>query len=91
MRSFLCIVLLGLLSGTVAAADTLRVGSNVLSVGDSAVRVIELLGEPQYREPVQNTFGAERGERWQYRRGDNDITVTIRHARVVAIEDELRR
>ncbi len=32
-----------------AQADTLRVGSRVLATGDSAARVIELLGEPAHR------------------------------------------
>ncbi|WP_266158209.1 DUF2845 domain-containing protein [Dyella silvatica] len=47
--------LLLLLSGTVHAASTLRVGSQVLVVGDSAARVIELLGRPAYQSASQSS------------------------------------
>lgn len=38
-----------LFSGAAYAADTLRVDSQVLTTGDSAARVIELLGKPIYK------------------------------------------
>ncbi len=71
--------------------DTFRVGSHVLSVGDSAARVIELLGKPVYKEPVENRFGAYLGERWQYRVGEDDLTLVIRDARIVSMRDVIRR
>lgn len=37
---------------TPAGADTLRVGSRVLATGDTAARVIELLGPPVHRSPA---------------------------------------
>jgi len=47
-RQFLILGLFGLV--TVAqASSTLRVGSHVLTAGDSAVRVTELLGKPSYK------------------------------------------
>jgi hypothetical protein len=38
-------------------ADTLRVGSRVLTSGDSAARVIELLGQPAHRSSGADTGG----------------------------------
>jgi hypothetical protein len=91
MRRLLALALPMLLSLSVAhAADTLRVGSQVLMVGDSAVRAIQLLGDPAFKEPVENTFGAARGERWQYEIGTHVATVTIIGGRVASIEDRSR-
>ena len=87
MRRLLLVPLLAL-SLNVFASDTLRVGQQVLSVGDTAVRTIDLLGTPAYKEPVENTFGAYRGERWQYLHDQGHVVVvTIIGGEVAAIED----
>lgn len=64
--------------GMVLASDTLRVGNQVLTTGDSAARVTELLGKPSHRGRVRRAHGGARrrggvrvisgdeaGERWQ--------------------------
>ncbi|HEY0199947.1 MAG TPA: DUF2845 domain-containing protein [Rhodanobacter sp.] len=87
MRRLLLIPLLGL-SLSVFAGETLRVGQKVLTVGDPAAYAIQLLGTPAYKEPIENTYGAFRGERWQYPRDhDRVITVTIFAGKVSNIED----
>ena len=48
MRWWICLVLFLCLSLS-SRADTLRVGSQVLATGDSAARVIELLGQPAHK------------------------------------------
>lgn len=88
MRRLLLIPLL-LLSLSVAASETLRVGQQVLSVGDTATHTIDLLGTPSYKEPVQNRYGAYLGERWQYSRDDGHVViVTIIRGKVAGIEDQ---
>lgn len=87
-------------AGIAAASGTLRVGSQVLTAGDSAVRVVELLGQPsrKFRSRSSSSGGRGRGrvrvltadqgsERWQYRRGDHVTTVTIVDGRVGDIQD----
>lgn len=74
----------------VHAGDTLRVGSRVLAVGDSAVSTRDLLGEPQYREPIEDGFGAHRGERWQYEINGRMVTVTIEAGKVGEIQIQQR-
>jgi hydrogenase maturation factor len=87
MRHLLVVALL-VLSFNVFAGDTLRVGQQVLSVGDTAVHAIDLLGMPAFKEPVQNKFGAYQGERWQVSRaGGHVVIVTIIAGKVAAIED----
>lgn len=89
MRRLFLVPLLAL-SLNVFASDTLRVGHQVLSVGDTAVHVIDLLGTPAYKEPLQNEFGAYRGERWQYSRDmGHVVVVTIIAGKVAAIEDHI--
>lgn len=49
MRRHGVLVLLLLAFAAHAGSSTLRVGSQVLTVGDSASRVVELLGKPSYK------------------------------------------
>lgn len=77
-------------AGSVLAADTLRIDSQVLVVGDSASHALELLGQPLLREPVENQFGAHLGEHWQFSREGHVITLLIRDGKVVQIEDATR-
>jgi hypothetical protein len=90
MRRYLAILLLSL-SLAAHASNTLRVGSEVLTVGDSAVRAIQLLGKPDYKEPVESDYGGYQGERWQYQRDDGHIViVTIIGGKVAEIQDRTR-
>lgn len=87
MRRLWLIPLLALSLG-VHANDTLRVGQQVLTVRDPVTHVIDLLGTPVYKEPLQNKFGAYVGERWQYRRESGRVvTVTIIGGKVANIEE----
>lgn len=91
MRRYLWWMALLVCGLSAQAADTLRVGHQVLTVGDSAVHAMELLGTPDFKEPMEDGYGAYRGERWQYRADQNRITtVTIVNGKVSAIEDRSR-
>ena len=102
MRIHLIFALL-VFSAAAQASSTLRVGSHVLTAGDSSVRVTELLGKPSSKTRPKATHGshrgrggvrvvnnAERGERWLYRRGDHVTTITIVDGKVLAIDDRRR-
>jgi len=90
MRRYLFLALLSL-SASAFAASTYRVGSEVLTVGDSAVRAMQLLGKPDFKEPVQSDFGGYQGERWQYMRDDGRVViVTIISGKVSDIADRSR-
>ena len=92
----------GLLFACVAHAGngTLRVGSQVLVTGDSAARVIELLGKPAYRthaKPASTGHGRKRkggrsssagGEQWQYRQGRRTVTIVVADGKVASIRDD---
>lgn len=88
--------------GLAHASKTLRVDNQVLVAGDSADRVVQLLGKPLHTSRVAKPRGAGRrggvrvidaaqgGERWQYRRGDHVTTITLVDGRVVDIDDRRR-
>lgn len=86
-RCYLAILLLSL-SVAAHAGNTYRIGSDVLTVGDSAVRAMQLLGKPDFKEPVESGYGGYQGERWQYQRDDGHIlTVTVISGKVSEIQD----
>jgi len=94
------VVALFAFSAAVQASSTLRVGSQVLTAGDSRERVVELLGKPTSKSHAHKprSHGSRRGgvrvvdnrqggEQWRYRRGDHVTVVTIVDGRVSEIED----
>lgn len=89
MRRLILIPLLALAMAA-HASNTLRIGQQVLAVGDTAVHAIELLGTPAYKEPVQNQYGAFLGERWQYSLNKGRVVVvTIIAGKIASIEDHV--
>lgn len=95
------ILALGAFSAGAFASNTLRIGSQVLTTGDSAMRVTELLGKPSRKSHrhaatprrgrgVRVVIDADRGEQWEYRRGNHLTTVTIIDGRVGEIDDRRR-
>ena len=89
MRRFLLVPLLAL-SLSVHAGETLRVGQQVLTMSDTALRTLDLLGTPVYKEPVLNVYGAFLGERWQYvRENGHVIIVTIIAGQVASIDNRV--
>lgn len=60
----ICLVIaLFVFSVAVQASSTLRVGSQVLTVGDSAARVTELLGKPSYKSKSRRSSSHSSGRR----------------------------
>ncbi len=71
------------------AFDTYRVGSQLIRTGDSVSELIDLLGEPIYKAPIETGRGGFIGERWQYRLDGKAVTFTIRGGKIDHI-DEVR-
>ncbi|GMV30495.1 MAG: hypothetical protein AMXMBFR59_26200 [Rhodanobacteraceae bacterium] len=60
---------------TASSATTARLGSKVISAGDSMSRVLEAGGEPIRRTDLVNGYGVKVGERWIYMTGNARHTV----------------
>ncbi|MBN8740143.1 MAG: hypothetical protein BGP24_00315 [Lysobacterales bacterium 69-70] len=62
---------------TVSGSDTVRLGSKVISHGDTRARVVDAGGEPSYVRKlyIDNEKTQPNGERWVYRTGQNKHTV----------------
>jgi len=98
------LIVLSIASLAYAGSGTLRVGSQVLAVGDSATRVIELLGKPSYRTHAASNPGRHgsgrrshrgnsssfAGEQWQYRQGSRVVIIVLVDGKVAAIRDDGR-
>lgn len=71
------------------AFDTYRVGSKLIRVGDSVSELVDLLGEPIYKEQVTTRFGGYVADKWQYRLDGKAVQFTISGGRIRQI-DEIR-
>lgn len=69
------------------AFDTYRVGSRLIRVGDSVSELVDLLGEPIYKEQVTTKFGGYVADRWQYRIDGKAVQFTISGGRIREIEE----
>ncbi|MWA29781.1 DUF2845 domain-containing protein [Burkholderia pseudomallei] len=81
-----------LTSVTVHAESSLRVGSKLLTRGDSAIKVQELMGQPALRAFADSQSGGlpknqvASGEQWQYAMDGKTIVITIVGGKVANIE-----
>lgn len=69
------------------AFDTYRVGSRLIRVGDSVSELIDVLGEPIYKEQVTTKFGGYVADKWQYRLDGKAVQFTISGGRIRQIEE----
>ena len=89
-------LLLGLLFASVSvhAATSLRVGDKVLTMGDSAAYVQQLMGPPTVRAFSHRSHGGlpddqvSRGEEWQYVQGNKVEIITIVGGKVTGFQTE---
>lgn len=63
-----CVVLSGAAAaaGYTSTASTVRLGSKVISAGDSSARVADAGGQPSEKANIVNEYGKKIGERWTY-------------------------
>lgn len=93
MRRYL---LLGLLCASFAAhaATSLRVNDKVLTLGDTAARVVELLGQPTVRNYIPQAKGVSPddplsyGEQWQYVMDGKTEIITIVYGKVTDFQTQ---
>ncbi|GAB2560657.1 DUF2845 domain-containing protein [Dyella jejuensis] len=92
MNRHLLFITLLLASITAHAATSLRVGSKVLTIGDSAVHVLQLMGEPTIRTFKQQQANGlpdnqlALAEQWQYAQDGKTIVITIVGGRATNFE-----
>ncbi|WP_313916340.1 hypothetical protein [Tahibacter sp.] len=79
------VLLLGLLLGTMAMAQSARFGSRMVSRGDTAERVREVAGSPDSVESEPTESGQR--EQWTYRRRGRLIQLWIADGKVVHVSD----
>lgn len=104
LAGLLACILCAAAAAGASASESLRVGSRVLVVGDSAATVTALLGKPTHTSHRNAARGGGhrrkrvrvvrddtvRGEQWQYRREGRVIVVTLVDGRVSDIDERSR-
>ena len=75
---------------TPAMADSIAVGNRVISDGDAAGNVFEVLGKPD-RTVYEGTFGAAAAERWEYYRDRKTISIIVAGSKVISITETQNR
>jgi len=87
MRNAMLAVFLTLVASIALANGNYAAGGKVLSPGDAMSRVIDAMGQPISKEPVQNRLGAQLGEYWYYKDGNKTVRFFISGGRIVEIEE----
>jgi hypothetical protein len=78
---------IGLSSGFASALDMYRAGSAMITVDDPISKLVDNMGQPMSKEPVENKYGAHLGEKWYYRDGKKTVVFVVANGRIVRIED----
>ena len=86
MNRFLFVVLL-LISFVASAADTIRIGSRIVTTGMSTADVIDCAGRPSRTVQLENGYGAAMGERWEYYQGRKQFNVWMSGGKVTRVEE----
>ncbi len=69
------------------AADSYAFGNRALAVGDPVGRLAELAGPPVHKEVVENEFGAQVAETWEYRRDGKSLLITVKDGKAQQIRE----
>ncbi len=87
MRATALLLALLLASGT-SLADSYDCGNRVVTSGGGIGCLVEIAGKPDLVTPVQNEYGAHRGEKWSCFRNGKTIAFTIdTNGKIVSISE----
>lgn len=76
-----------LMSFAAVASDSVRFGSQVLTVGDSESKVLRVAGTPERRVQLETKYGGAVGYRLDYDQGRKTVQIIIAAGQVVAIAE----
>lgn len=85
MKRIAAAIFATVLSCSVAAADTFRVGSQVISTGDSEGRLRQVAGKPDRETPIESKGGGLQGYRLEYFQNGKSVQVEVVNGRVSSI------
>lgn len=85
MKRIVALAFASLLSVGVAAADTYRFGSQVVSVGDSEGKLMQVAGKPDIKTPIESRAGGLSGYRLEYVQKGKSVQIEIVNGRITSI------
>ncbi len=86
LRSVLITALLTI-SASAGAFTSYRAGNKVLNEGDPVGKLMDSMGQPEWREAVVNDYGAQLAENWFYRIGSKTVKFQVSGGRIIFIEE----
>ena len=75
------------MSPWLSAADTIRIGSRIITTGMSTADLIDRAGQPSRIIQLENQYWAGVGERWEYYRGSKQYSVWLSGGKVVKVDE----
>lgn len=86
MNRILWSLLLCLVAGA-AMAGSVRFDKGLVTTGDSAGKVAQVAGEPNNVVQLENRFGANTGERWEYYQSRKTIQIIFEDGKVTEVRE----
>lgn len=86
MRILLAALMLTLVS-LPALADSIAVNGRLVTDGDGAAKVLQVLGTPDRIVQLETEYGGATGERWEYYRGEKTILIEVFGGKVKSIAE----
>ncbi len=86
MNRILWSLMLCLVAST-ATASSARFGDRLVSSGDTAGKVTQVAGKPDRVVQLENRFGANTGERWEYYQARKTIHVIFEDGKVTDVRE----
>lgn len=75
------------LVASTAMASSARFGDRLINSGDTAGKVSQVAGKPDRVVQLENRFGANTGERWEYYQARKTIHVIFEDGKVTDIRE----
>lgn len=74
-------------AGPAMASGSARFGDKLVNTGDGAGRVTQVAGKPDRVIALENRFGANAGERWEYDQPRKTVQIIFRDGRVTEVRE----
>ncbi|MGO1072931.1 DUF2845 domain-containing protein [Lysobacter sp. CA199] len=88
MRSAIIVVLATMLA-LPAWAQSVAFGNKLVTVGDTVGRLYQVAGKPDRVVQLENKFGANDGERFEYYLKGKTVLITVRDGAIVQVSEVL--
>ena len=76
-----------LIGASVYASETTKINGKIVTTGMSVAEVMHRAGRPDRNVRLENVYGAQVAERWEYWQGRKQISLIIQGSKVIRIDE----